>query len=127
MLSIAFSHHSLLNAQRAAAEGDQISRATAFVQYLVDGKFADAAAALGAALLKALPPDKLQQAWQSTLASCGAFKSLGQPRIAAVIVGNRPDGARLRIEPHLEELVAQHVLLGQGRRFFWPPPHWWPC
>ncbi len=43
---------------------------------------------------------------------------LGQPRIAAVVVGNRADGARHRIEVDFAELVSQQVLFGQRRRPF---------
>ena len=43
---------------------------------------------------------------------------LRQPGIAAVVVGDRADGAGVRIEVDLAELVAQHVFLGQRRRLF---------
>jgi uncharacterized protein len=76
----------LANSSVAAAQApgseDRLSRATGFVQCLVDGKFTQATAAFDAAMHKAMSPDQLQQLWQATLAQCGAFVSLGETRTA---------------------------------------------
>lgn len=82
-IALALQAGCLPGVRHASAAEDRTGAATSFVQALVDERFLEATATFDAAVLQALPADKLQQTWEGLLAQCGAFKSLGEARAAS--------------------------------------------
>ena len=68
------------SAQKASGSDDRTGLAVEFVQCLVDGKFADAAAHFDSKMSSAMSADGLKQTWEALIGQCGAFKRMGDVR-----------------------------------------------
>ena len=93
-----------------------------FVQFLIDGKFDDAAAMFDETMRTAMPVDKLRQTWDQLAVTHGPFRSKGEAIVAPYLQNNlvfvhcRFERSRIR---------TRIVLNGEGRvagLFFEPDP-----
>src|SRR5262245_23099707 len=73
---------SVLSSQQPETTGPELTRtARAFVELLDKGDFAKATAHFDAAMLKALPSDKLKQTWDIVLGDAGAYQKQLSSRV----------------------------------------------